>query len=78
MVTTNRDVAGDAARELDEVSAELVTRRDERARLATGIDPELLELYEDLRPQKKGVAAVFQPGASLEQIVDFVRATVPA
>ena len=28
--------------------------------------------------KKKGVAAVFQPGASLEQIVDFVRATVPA
>ena len=51
-------VAGDAARELDAVSAELVTRRDERARLAAGIDSELLELYEDLRPQKKGVAAV--------------------
>jgi predicted nucleic acid-binding Zn-ribbon protein len=51
-------VAGDAARELDAVSAELVTRRDERTRLAAGIDPELLELYEDLRPQKKGVAAV--------------------
>ena len=28
--------------------------------------------------KKKGVAAVFQPGASLEQIVDLVRATVPA
>ena len=26
--------------------------------LTAGIDPELLELYEDLRPQKKGVAAV--------------------
>jgi predicted nucleic acid-binding Zn-ribbon protein len=51
-------VAGDAARELDAVSAELVTSRDLRARLAAGIDPELLELYEDLRPQKKGVAAV--------------------
>src|SRR5438876_687757 len=51
-------VAADTARELDAVSAELVTRRDERARLAAGIDPEILELYEDLRPQKKGVAAV--------------------
>ena len=50
--------AGDAARELDAVSAELETSRDRRARLAAGIDPELLELYEDLRPQKKGVAAV--------------------
>src|SRR5436190_23978418 len=28
--------------------------------------------------KRKGVSAVFQPGASLEQIVDFVRATVPA
>jgi predicted nucleic acid-binding Zn-ribbon protein len=51
-------VAGDAARELSTVSADLVARRDERARIAAGIDPELLELYEDLRPQKKGVAAV--------------------
>src|SRR5438552_8588675 len=51
-------VAADTARELDAVSAELVTRRAERARLAAGIDPEILELYEDLRPQKKGVAAV--------------------
>jgi uncharacterized protein len=51
-------VAGDAARELSTVGADLVARRDERARLAAGIDPELLELYEELRPQKKGVAAV--------------------
>src|SRR6266513_1687531 len=51
-------VAGDAARELDAVGAELATRRDERARLAAQFDPELLELYEDLRRQKKGVAAV--------------------
>ena len=51
-------VAGDAARELDTVTTDLVARRDERARLAAGIEPELLELYEELRPQKKGVAAV--------------------
>src|SRR5947208_7189243 len=51
-------VAGNATRELESVGAELVTRREERARLASGIHPELLELYEDLRPQKKGVAAV--------------------
>jgi len=51
-------VAGDAARELGTVNADLVARRDERARLAARIDPELLELYEELRPQKKGVAAV--------------------
>jgi uncharacterized protein len=51
-------VAGDAARELSTVSTDLVARRDERARVAAGIDPELLELYAELRPQKKGVAAV--------------------
>jgi len=51
-------VAGDAARELSTVTTDLVARRDERARLAAGIEPELLELYEELRPQKKGVAAV--------------------
>src|SRR6266480_3215551 len=39
-------VAGDAARELDAVGAELATRRDERARLAARFDTELLELYE--------------------------------
>jgi predicted nucleic acid-binding Zn-ribbon protein len=51
-------VAGDAARELSTITTDLVARRDDRARLAAGIDPELLELYEELRPQKKGVAAV--------------------
>src|SRR5918994_538322 len=29
-----------------------------RVALAETVDPEFLELYEDLRPQKKGVAAV--------------------
>jgi methylmalonyl-CoA mutase C-terminal domain/subunit len=28
--------------------------------------------------KKQGVAAVFQPGASLDSIVDFIRSTVPA
>jgi methylmalonyl-CoA mutase C-terminal domain/subunit len=28
--------------------------------------------------KRQGVAAVFQPGASLEEIVDFVRSSVPA
>jgi uncharacterized protein len=48
-------VAGDASRELDEVEAELTARRGEREALAADIDPELLELYDDLRRQKKGV-----------------------
>jgi uncharacterized protein len=48
-------VAGDASRELDRVSTELSTETAERERLASGFDPELLELYDDLRRQKKGV-----------------------
>src|SRR5436190_3141880 len=53
--SAGEQVAGDAARELETVTAELVTRRNERARLASEIDPDLLELYEGLRPQKAGV-----------------------
>ena len=48
-------VAGDASRELTEIAAQLETRRAEREGLAAGFDPELLELYEALRRQKKGV-----------------------
>jgi predicted nucleic acid-binding Zn-ribbon protein len=47
-----------AADELRRVGGELEDRRAARERVAGAIDPELRELYEDLRPQKKGVAAV--------------------
>jgi uncharacterized protein len=47
--------AGDASRELDQIAAELTAKQADRDRLAAGFDPELLELYEDLRKQKKGV-----------------------
>ena len=47
-----------SARELVEVEEALVERSAEREELAPRIDAELLELYESLRPQKKGVAAV--------------------
>ena len=46
-----------AADELVGVTAELERLTAERASLAPKIDPELLELYEDLRRQKKGVGA---------------------
>jgi predicted nucleic acid-binding Zn-ribbon protein len=46
-----------AADELVGVTAELERLTAERAALAARIDPELLELYEDLRRQKKGVGA---------------------
>jgi predicted nucleic acid-binding Zn-ribbon protein len=52
------EVEGDAAEELARLTAELKERTESRASLAATIDAELLELYEDLRPQKKGVAAV--------------------
>ena len=50
-------IGGDAARELDEIASALTEHRSERDGLAREFDEELLELYEDLRRQKKGVAA---------------------
>jgi predicted nucleic acid-binding Zn-ribbon protein len=47
-----------AARELVEVERSLQERAGERAAMLPGIDADLLELYEDLRRQKKGVGAV--------------------
>jgi predicted nucleic acid-binding Zn-ribbon protein len=43
--------------ELTRVAADLATSEHERAGMAAEIDAELLELYEDLRRQKKGVGA---------------------
>jgi uncharacterized protein len=51
-------VEGTAAEELGRLTIELKERSAARAALAATVDTELLELYEDLRPQKKGVAAV--------------------
>jgi predicted nucleic acid-binding Zn-ribbon protein len=48
-------VAGDASRELGQIAADLTAKQADRDRLAAGFDPELLELYDDLRKQKKGV-----------------------
>ena len=47
----------DADAELVEVIAELDRSSARRAELAAALDPELLELYDDLRRQKKGVGA---------------------
>jgi len=46
-----------SARELVEVERSLEQRREERAALVPAFDPDLLELYEELRRQKRGVAA---------------------
>jgi predicted nucleic acid-binding Zn-ribbon protein len=46
-----------ADRELAQVGAELEARESERVAAAARIDPDTLELYEDLRRQKKGVGA---------------------
>lgn len=51
-------VEGTAVEELGRLTTERKERSEARAALAATIDTELLELYEDLRPQKKGVAAV--------------------
>lgn len=52
------EVGGIAAEELRTLTDEVKERTEKRAALAEAVDPEYLELYEDLRPQKKGVAAV--------------------
>jgi uncharacterized protein len=52
------EVGGVAAVELDRLTTEVKERTEARTALAAAVDPEYLELYEDLRPQKKGVAAV--------------------
>jgi predicted nucleic acid-binding Zn-ribbon protein len=50
-------ILGESAAELTEIGQSLTSRVAGRLALATEIDPELLELYEDLRRQKKGVGA---------------------
>jgi predicted nucleic acid-binding Zn-ribbon protein len=50
-------LGGDSARELEQVEAGLVQARAAREALAPEIDEQLLELYEDLRRQKKGIGA---------------------
>jgi predicted nucleic acid-binding Zn-ribbon protein len=51
------EAAGSAATELTELEERLAERTQERAGIAAEIDPEVLELYDDLRRQKKGIGA---------------------
>jgi uncharacterized protein len=48
---------GESDKELDEIAAALGERRPARESLASQLDEELLELYDDLRAQKKGIGA---------------------
>ncbi len=50
-------VAGSSAAELERIATELASLAVERGRLVLAFDAELLELYEDVRAQKKGVGA---------------------
>lgn len=50
-------VSTEAGEELRRVTDELARRTADRDAIAPELDPELLELYEDLRRQKKGVGA---------------------
>jgi predicted nucleic acid-binding Zn-ribbon protein len=52
------EIQAEADEELHRVTTDRKEREEARHALAETIDPEFLELYEDLRPQKKGVAAV--------------------
>jgi uncharacterized protein len=50
-------LGGDSVRELEQIAASLEELTAARSQLATEFDAELLELYEDLRRQKKGIGA---------------------
>jgi uncharacterized protein len=52
------EIDSSAGRELDEIERSLSAKAHQRDQLTAGIDADLLELYEELRRQKKGVAAV--------------------
>jgi predicted nucleic acid-binding Zn-ribbon protein len=56
--TKVEEMAAASTQELKDVEAELLGRGENRDALTPQLDPELLELYEDLRRTKKGVAAV--------------------
>lgn len=51
------EIRASSERELEEIGQALAARRAERGALAAELDEELLELYEDLRAQKRGVGA---------------------
>ena len=51
------EAAAEAGRELARVESELAEQTVEREAIATEIDPDVLELYGDLRRQKKGIGA---------------------
>jgi uncharacterized protein len=51
------EVGGAALQELERIDVELSERRDAREALVPAIDQEVLDLYEELRSQKKGVGA---------------------
>ncbi|MGH2629855.1 MAG: zinc ribbon domain-containing protein [Actinomycetota bacterium] len=51
------DVAASALEELSRVEADLAERISERDVIVPTIEPDVLELYDDLRRQKKGVGA---------------------
>lgn len=50
-------IGGDAVRELADIEGALASHATGRAAIASELKEELLELYEDLRAQKKGIGA---------------------
>jgi uncharacterized protein len=51
------EVSGESAHELEDISKQLAERGAERERLLPAFDEDLLDLYGDLRRQKRGVGA---------------------
>ena len=51
------EIEQSAGRDIVDLRTSLAERTEERGAMVGEIDPDLLELYEDLRRQKKGVGA---------------------
>ncbi|MDH5225482.1 MAG: C4-type zinc ribbon domain-containing protein, partial [Actinomycetota bacterium] len=51
------EATGAAGDELARVEESIAERTEQRAAIAAEIEPDVLELYEDLRRQKKGIGA---------------------
>ncbi|HSJ51035.1 MAG TPA: C4-type zinc ribbon domain-containing protein [Actinomycetota bacterium] len=51
------EIGGESGQELERIEGELAERRAARGALVGEFDEELLELYEDLRHQKRGIGA---------------------
>ena len=58
VVALEEQLEGDIQKEWARIDGQVARLQERRQQIVTGIDPDLLELYEDIRPSMEGVAAV--------------------